>query len=194
MKKEELFEVIEDIDNKYLETADTFKPKKKRNIWVIGLAAATCMMLIFGVTIIKSVTPSNFVAVYASEFGSDERLVLSEEFSQIAEYRVTQSSVPALCLNVDTTYEISEISASVSGAGQLVKYEVDENDTWHVIESGSSLIFQGKDAIYWRPTSSSDGAELTLIVYSSGELKDVIKVIIKPNDSCTGYVALMTKN
>ena len=135
-----------------------------------------------------------FLYIYASALGSDERLVLSEEFSQVAEYKVTQSSVPARCLNVDTTYEISEISASVSGASQLVKYEVDENDTWHVIESGSSLIFQGNYAIYWRPTSSSDGAELTLIVYSSGELKDVIKVIIKPNDSCTGYVALMTKN
>ena len=78
-----------------------------------------------------------FLYIHASDLGSDERLVLGEEFSQIAEYKVTQ---------------------------------------------------------YWRPTSSSNGAELTLNVYSSGELQDVIKVIIKPNDSCTGYVALMTKN
>ena len=50
MKKEELFETIEQIDKKYLEIADTFKPKKKRAIWVNGLAAVACLALILSLT------------------------------------------------------------------------------------------------------------------------------------------------
>lgn len=189
MRKEELFETIEDIDKKYLEIADTFKPKKKRKIWVKGLTAVACLALILIFTISKSFTSRNIVKVYASELGSDERLELSDRFSPIAEYSITQNSVPALCFHIDVAYTVSEISANVSGAGQLFKYKVDENDTWHVIERGSSLNYEGNGTIYWGPTSSADNTTIRLNIYSAGKLKDAIKVVIKPNDSYTGYVA-----
>lgn len=189
MKKEELFETIEDIDKKYIEIADTFKTEKKRVIWMKGLAAAACVALILSLTISKSLNSQSFVTVYASEPGSDERLELSDSFSQIAEYSITQSSVPALCFRVDVAYEVSKISANVSGTGKLLKYKVDEDDTWHVTEDGSSLNYEGNDSIYWRPTSASDNTTIVLNIYSSGKLKDIVRVVIKPDDSHTGYVA-----
>ena len=189
MKKEELFETIEDIDKKYIEIADTFKTEKKRVIWMKGLAAAACVALILSLTISKSLNSQSFVTVYASEPGSDERLELSDSFSQIAEYSITQSSVPALCFRVDVAYEVSKISANVSGTGKLLKYKVDEDDTWHVTENGSSLNYEGNDSIYWRPTSASDNTTIVLSIYSSGKLKDIVRVVIKPDDSHTGYVA-----
>ena len=189
MKKEELFETIEDIDKKYIEIADTFKTEKKRVIWMKGLAAAACVALILSLTISKSLNSQSFVTVYASEPGSDERLELSDSFSQIAEYSITQSSVPALCFRVDVAYEVSKISANVSGTGKLLKYKVDEDDTWHVTENGSSLNYEGNDSIYWRPTSASDNTTIVLNIYSSGKLKDLVRVVIKPDDSHTGYVA-----
>ncbi|MDY2596144.1 MAG: hypothetical protein SOW34_14945 [Oliverpabstia sp.] len=189
MKKEELFETIEDIDKKYIEIADTFKTEKKRVIWMKGLAAAACVALILSLTISKSLNSQSFVTVYASEPGSDERLELSDSFSQIAEYSITQSSVPALCFRVDVAYEVSKISANVSGTGKLLKYKVDEDDTWHVTENGSSLNYEGNDSIYWRPTSASDNTTIVLNIYSSGKLKDIVRVVIKPDDSHTGYVA-----
>ena len=189
MKKEELFETIEDIDKKYIEIADTFKTEKKRVIWMKGLAAAACVALILSLTISKSLNSQSFVTVYASEPGSDERLELSDSFSQIAEYSITQSSVPALCFRVDVAYEVSKISANVSGTGKLLKYKVDEDDTWHVTENGSSLNYEGNDSIYWRPTSASDNTTIVLNIYSSGKLKDIGRVVIKPDDSHTGYVA-----
>lgn len=189
MKKEELFETIEDIDKKYIEIADAFKTEKKRVIWMKGLAAAACVALILSLTISKSLNSQSFVTVYASEPGSDERLELSDSFSQIAEYSITQSSVPALCFRVDVAYEVSKISANVSGTGKLLKYKVDEDDTWHVTENGSSLNYEGNDSIYWRPTSASDNTTIVLNIYSSGKLKDIVRVVIKPDDSHTGYVA-----
>lgn len=189
MKKEELFETIEDIEKKYIEIADTFKTEKKRVIWMKGLAAAACVALILSLTISKSLNSQSFVTVYASEPGSDERLELSDSFSQIAEYSITQSSVPALCFRVDVAYEVSKISANVSGTGKLLKYKVDEDDTWHVTENGSSLNYEGNDSIYWRPTSASDNTTIVLNIYSSGKLKDIVRVVIKPDDSHTGYVA-----
>ena len=189
MKKEKLFETIEDIDKKYIEIADTFKTEKKRVIWMKGLAAAACVALILSLTISKSLNSQSFVTVYASEPGSDERLELSDSFSQIAEYSITQSSVPALCFRVDVAYEVSKISANVSGTGKLLKYKVDEDDTWHVTENGSSLNYEGNDSIYWRPTSASDNTTIVLNIYSSGKLKDIVRVVIKPDDSHTGYVA-----
>ena len=189
MKEEELFETIEDIDKKYIEIADTFKTEKKRVIWMKGLAAAACVALILSLTISKSLNSQSFVTVYASEPGSDERLELSDSFSQIAEYSITQSSVPALCFRVDVAYEVSKISANVSGTGKLLKYKVDEDDTWHVTENGSSLNYEGNDSIYWRPTSASDNTTIVLNIYSSGKLKDIVRVVIKPDDSHTGYVA-----
>lgn len=189
MKKEELFETIEDIDKKYIEIADTFKTEKKRVIWMKGLAAAACVALILSLTISKSLNSQSFVTVYASEPGSDERLELSDSFSQIAEYSITQSSVPALCFRVDVAYEVSKISANVSGTGKLLKYKVDEDDTWHVTENGSSLNYEGNDSIYWRPTSAPDNTTIVLNIYSSGKLKDIVRVVIKPDDSHTGYVA-----
>lgn len=189
MKKEVLFETIEDIDKKYIEIADTFKTEKKRVIWMKGLAAAACVALILSLTISKSLNSQSFVTVYASEPGSDERLELSDSFSQIAEYSITQSSVPALCFRVDVAYEVSKISANVSGTGKLLKYKVDEDDTWHVTENGSSLNYEGNDSIYWRPTSASDNTTIVLNIYSSGKLKDIVRVVIKPDDSHTGYVA-----
>lgn len=189
MKKGELFETIEDIDKKYIEIADTFKTEKKRVIWMKGLAAAACVALILSLTISKSLNSQSFVTVYASEPGSDERLELSDSFSQIAEYSITQSSVPALCFRVDVAYEVSKISANVSGTGKLLKYKVDEDDTWHVTENGSSLNYEGNDSIYWRPTSASDNTTIVLNIYSSGKLKDIVRVVIKPDDSHTGYVA-----
>ena len=189
MKKEELFETIEDIDKKYIEIADTFKTEKKRVIWMKGLAAVACVALILSLTISKSLNSQSFVTVYASEPGSDERLELSDSFSQIAEYSITQSSVPALCFRVDVAYEVSKISANVSGTGKLLKYKVDEDDTWHVTENGSSLNYEGNDSIYWRPTSASDNTTIVLNIHSSGKLKDIVRVVIKPDDSHTGYVA-----
>ena len=70
-----------------------------------------------------------------------------------------------------------------------IKYKVDEDDTWHVTENGSSLNYEGNDSIYWRPTSASDNTTIVLSIYSSGKLKDIVRVVIKPDDSHTGYVA-----
>lgn len=189
MKKEELFESMENIDKKYLEIADKYNPKKKKKIWVKGLSAVACLALILSFIFGKLFTSTNFATVYASELGSDKKLELSDNFTQIVEYSITQSSIPALCFNVEMTYEVSGIFASVSGGGQLLKYKVDEEGTWNVTESGSSLNYAENDTIYWRPTSSSDNITISLNIYSSEQIKDVIEVIIKPNDTNTGYVA-----
>ncbi|MDY3854592.1 MAG: hypothetical protein SO170_06540 [Butyribacter sp.] len=189
MKKEELFETMEDIDKKYLEIADTYKPKKKRKIRMKGLAIAACLMLILNFIFGNLFTSTSFVTVYASELGSDKKMELSNNFTQIAEYSITQSSIPALCFNVEVNYDVSEISASTSDGSQLLKYKVDEDGTWNVTESGSSLKYMGNDTIYWCPTSSSDNITIILNVYSSEQIKDVIEVIVKPNDTNTGYVA-----
>lgn len=189
MKKEDLFEIMEDIDEEYLEIADTYKINKKKKIWVMGLAVAACLMLIFGIAFGNIYKTSNFTTVYASELGSDKKLELSDNYTQIAEYSLTQSSIPALCFNVDVSYKVSRISASLLGTGQILKYEVDEYDTWNVMESGTLLNYAGNDTIYWRPSSSSEETTIILNVYSEEKIKEVIEVVIKPNDTNTGYVA-----
>lgn len=189
MKKEELFEIMEDIDEKYLEIADTYKINKKKKNWIKGFAVAACLALIIGLAFGNLYKTSDFTIVYASELGSGKKLELSENYTQIAEYSLTQSSIPALCFNVDVSYKASKISASLSGTGQLLKYKVDEYGVWNVTESGSSLNYVGDDTIYWRPTSVSDETTIILNVYSEKEIKEAIEVVIKPNDNNTGYVA-----
>lgn len=161
----------------------------KKEIWLKGLSAVACIALILSFIFGNPFTSTNSATVYASELGSDTKLELSDHFTQIGEYSITQSSIPALCFHVEGTYEVSEISASVLGEGQLLKYKVDEDDMWHVTESGTSLNYGEDDTICWRPSSSSDNITIILNVYSSEKRKDVIEVVIKPNDTNTGYVA-----
>lgn len=49
MKKEELYEAMNDIDEEYLELADTYKSKKKNRVWVKWLAATACLFLVLSV-------------------------------------------------------------------------------------------------------------------------------------------------
>lgn len=49
MKKEELFETIENIDEKYIEIADTYKTKQKHFAWIKLVTTAACLFIIVGV-------------------------------------------------------------------------------------------------------------------------------------------------
>ena len=189
MKKEELFETINNIDNKYLEIAETFASKKKRKIWMKSIVTVACLFLVLGLIINKQYTSDRSVTVYAFENGSEKKQELNHHFSQIAEYSMIQSSVPALCFQVEVNFEISEISAKLLGEGKLLKYKVDEEGIWHVIESGKTLKYEKNEMIYWAPASSSDNTTILLNIYFFGKLKETIKVVVEPNDSYMGYVA-----
>jgi len=73
MKKEELFEIMEDIDEKYLEIADTYKINKKKKNWIKGLAVAACLALIIGFAFGNLNKTGDFTIVYASELGSSKK-------------------------------------------------------------------------------------------------------------------------
>lgn len=46
MRKEDLFENINEIDEKYIKVADTYNPKKKSNAWMKWVATAACLCLV----------------------------------------------------------------------------------------------------------------------------------------------------
>lgn len=46
MRKEDLFENINEIDEKYIKISDTYNPKKKSNSWMKWVATAACLCLV----------------------------------------------------------------------------------------------------------------------------------------------------
>lgn len=49
MRKEDLFENINEIDEKYIKIADTYNPKKKSTIWIKCMSVAACLVAIVGI-------------------------------------------------------------------------------------------------------------------------------------------------
>lgn len=59
MKKEELYETLEGIDDKFINEAEIAQPKKKSSIWIKWMSVAACICLCFCCTVYVLVTAGN---------------------------------------------------------------------------------------------------------------------------------------
>jgi hypothetical protein len=184
-----LTEILNQLDEKYISEANPDKIKKNKRIRYTLIATAVCLALVVCVTVTNTFSFSNSTTVYASELGSNEKVSLNNDYTQIAEYSITQNSIPALCFTIEPKSNATNYIADLTGSGELLKYATEIEDEWNVIENGFSLTYTSNENIYWAPTTTFNDTTITVSIYENNELLDTIEIQIKPSDNSTGYVA-----
>lgn len=121
MKKEDLFETINDIDEKYVKMTDTYKPKKKTAVWLKWVATAACLCLVVsGVLVMVQINKNNTMTGSSTMTGDpikpvDESNSNQDESNNIPGAAHTENAVveyPALIMvHGILYYDSAELSA-----------------------------------------------------------------------------------
>lgn len=97
MKKEELYETLEDIDERFIDEADTVMVKKKTSVWMKWGATAACVCLVVGAVAAnfnKTTDTGNHIQKWCSGFSADQYFMYAQQEEEVSEECESDMAIP----------------------------------------------------------------------------------------------------
>ncbi len=183
-------EAMNGLEPQYVLEANPCKIKRRKTIVKVVILCISCIAITMASFKLNNIFQSNQCVVYASQLGSDKEVMLGSKFSNVGYYSVTQSSFPALGLRIEEKIEYDRMEASLIGGGNLLKYNITENDIWQVDDWGNKLKYNKNEIIFWQPFDSENSNTcINVSFYLNDTIVDNVDIQIKGNEF--GYIAMI---
>lgn len=176
---------------------DLRQKKRKKKVWTNYAKVAACLCifltgvaLLFGSEMSKEHIPASKITVYAKEKNAGNMTKLTKESAIIAEYSPLSSSIPALMFHIEYPKQDVKYRISVSGEGELLKYEVSEDGIWSVVAQGKKMVYKKGEDIYFNlPYNMSKQTQIAIEILEDNKIIDNRNVLVEENKKKNGFVA-----